>query len=67
MSLKQLVNNSELYLDFTIEIKSRIRLAQSSLEQVTDVEDIYRSQGEIKALRKLLLLREQVNQGPQHG
>jgi hypothetical protein len=67
MSLKQLVNNSELYLDFTIEIKSRIRVAQSSLEQVTNVEDIYRKQGEIAALRRLLLLRDQVNQGPQHG
>jgi hypothetical protein len=64
MSLKQLVNNSELYLDFTIEIKSRIRVAQSSLEQVKNIEDIYRKQGEIAALRRLLLLREQVSQ---HG
>lgn len=61
MSLKLLVNDKGLYDDFLREIHSRIALAQSTLEVVAKTEDVYRHQGEIKALRKLLLLREKVN------
>lgn len=61
MSLKLLVNDKGLYDDFLDEINKRIVLVQSTLEVVKNVEDIYRNQGEIKALRKLLLLREKIN------
>ena len=67
MSLKLLVNDKGLYTDFLEEINSRIRVAQSCLEQVATEKEISRYQGEIKALRKLLLLREFVNREPSYG
>jgi hypothetical protein len=63
MSLKLLVNDKHLYDDFLEELKDRIRIVQSSLEIVTETSDVFRCQGEIKALRKLLKLREKVNEG----
>jgi hypothetical protein len=67
MNLKPLVNNVELYSSFLEEIESRIKVAQSILEQVTTQDRMFVAQGEIKALRRLLLLREQVNQGDPSG
>jgi hypothetical protein len=61
MNLKPLVNDKHLYDDFLEEVLGRIRVAQSSLETVVTVQEMYSYQGEIKALRKLLLLREKVN------
>jgi|TARA_R110000851_G_scaffold12862_1_gene44265 hypothetical protein len=63
MNLKPFVNDKHLYDDFLEELKDRIRIAQSSLEIATDTSDVFRSQGEIRALRKLLKLREKVNEG----
>lgn len=60
-NLKPLVNNKDLYEDFLVEIKLRIKNAQKALEQHNDIEDMYRAQGSIRELRKLLNLREQVN------
>tara|TARA_R110000796_G_scaffold2044_8_gene8155 strand:- start:3404 stop:3592 length:189 start_codon:yes stop_codon:yes gene_type:complete len=61
MNLKPLVNDKHLYDDFLEELRDRIRIAQASLEIVTETSDVFRCQGEIKALRKLLKLREKVN------
>jgi hypothetical protein len=63
MSLKLLVNDKDLYNDYLEELNNRIRVCQSSLEVVTPEAELYRCQGEIRGLRKLLLLREKVN-GP---
>ena len=61
MNLKPLVNDKHLYDDFLEEVLGRIRVAQSSLETVSTTQEMSSYQGEIKALRKLLLLREKVN------
>lgn len=61
VNLKQLVNNKPLWDSFLEEIDSRIATCHKQLEQANSVEDVYRFQGEIKALRKLKYLRDQVN------
>jgi hypothetical protein len=60
-TLKPFVNNPELYNSFLEEIMNRIDKVHKRLEQITDVEELYRAQGEIRVLRSLLLLREHVN------
>ena len=60
-TLKPFVNNPELYNPFLEEIVKRIENVHKRLEQITDVEELYRAQGEIRVLRSLLLLREHVN------
>ena len=60
-TLKPFVNNPELYNPFLEEIFKRIKNVHKRLEQITDVEELYRAQGEIRVLRSLLLLREHVN------
>jgi hypothetical protein len=60
-TLKPFVNNPELYNPFLEEIFKRIENVHKRLEQITDVEELYRAQGEIRVLRSLLLLREHVN------
>ena len=61
MSLKLLVNDKNLYDDFLEELDQRISSAQRTLEQVATMEEMYRAQGAIAALRNLKLLREKVN------
>lgn len=61
MNLKPFVNDKGLYSDFLEELDERISLVQRNLEQAVAIEDVYRAQGEIKALRKLKQLREKVN------
>jgi hypothetical protein len=60
-TLKPFVNNPELYNPFLEEVLDRIDKAHKRLEQLNDVEELYRAQGEIRVLRSLLLLREHVN------
>ena len=60
-TLKPFVNNPELYNPFLEEILNRIDRVHKRLEQITDVEELYRAQGEIRVLRSLLLLREHIN------
>ena len=60
-TLKPFVNNPELYNPFLEEILTRIDKVHKRLEQITEVEELYRAQGEVRALRSLLLLREHVN------
>ena len=61
MSLKPLVNNKELWDTFKVELKQSIELAHKNMETCKELEEIYRLQGEIRALRKLEYLREKVN------
>ncbi len=60
-TLKPFVNNPELYNPFLEEITERINKAHKRLEQINEIEELYRAQGEIRVLRSLLLLREHVN------
>tara|TARA_R100001129_G_scaffold185921_2_gene175723 strand:+ start:42 stop:248 length:207 start_codon:yes stop_codon:yes gene_type:complete len=60
-TLKPFVNNPELYNPFLEEIINRIGRVQRRLEQISDVEEMYRAQGEIRSLRSMLRLREDVN------
>lgn len=61
MNLKPFVNNKELWTDFQQELTNRIQASYKKLEQVTDTVDIYRTQGEIQALKNLMKLRDKVN------
>ena len=59
--LKPLVNNHEFWKVFEELITDEISLSTSLLEKQTDLIQIYRSQGQIESLKKLLKLRDRVN------
>jgi hypothetical protein len=61
MSIKKLVNDKLLWDDFVEIINKKIDIAQRRLEQESTMEGMYRAQGEIAALRRLIYLREEVN------
>jgi hypothetical protein len=58
-----LVNNKELYEAFLKHVDDLIYLQHKQMEQATEPVIFYRAQGAITTLRKLKLLREQVNNG----
>ena len=60
-TLKPFVNNPELYNPFLEEIVSRIDKVHKRLEQISEVEELYRAQGEIRTLRAMLRLRDDIN------
>ena len=60
-TLKPFVNNPELYNPFLEEIVRRIEKTHKRLEQISEVEELYRAQGEIRVLRSMLRLREDIN------
>ena len=60
-TLKPFVNNPELYNPFMEEITKRIEKVHRRLEQISDVEEMYRAQGEIRTLRSMLRLRDDIN------
>lgn len=61
MSIKQLVNSPDVYQDFLKYLEKKIAAHQVSLEAATEMKDVYRLQGQIYALRRLLSLREEIN------
>ncbi len=61
MNLKPFVNTKDLWEDFLQELDNRVQACYKKLEQVTDPVEVYRTQGEILALRKLEQLRQKVN------
>jgi hypothetical protein len=61
MNLKPFVNDKDLWQDFLEELSLRIEACHKRLEQSVDPVDLYRTQGEIAALRKLQQLRDKVN------
>jgi hypothetical protein len=63
MSLKLLVNNPDIWKPLVSELEERIELTHKNLEQMNAVEELYRLQGEARAYRKLLRLRDKVNAG----
>lgn len=63
MSLKLLVNNPDIWKALVAELEDQIELTHKNLEQMSTAEDLYRLQGEARAYRKLLRLRDKVNAG----
>tara|TARA_R100001015_G_C4468137_1_gene52741 strand:- start:51 stop:257 length:207 start_codon:yes stop_codon:yes gene_type:complete len=60
-TLKPFVNNPELYNPFLEEIGERIIMSQIAMEQSREPDEMFRLQGEIRALRSLIRLRDKVN------
>lgn len=60
-NLKPFVNSPELYNPFLEEIGERIIMSQIALEQSREPDEMFRLQGEIRALRSLVRLRDKVN------
>ncbi len=61
--LKLFVNDPQLWDSFLTELDTRLDLAQRNLQQATDIPDVYRAQGEVKAIQSLQKLRDKVNGG----
>ena len=59
--LKMFVNDPELWNSFVEEVQERVTLQHKLLEQAQDLKDVYRAQGEIASLKKMLMLRDKVN------
>jgi len=65
MKLKLLVNNIEIWNSFNDELDRRLNHVHIQMEQTIKQEDLFRLQGEAKALRRLKFLRDEVN-GAEH-
>ena len=63
MVLKQLVNKANLWKAFCKELEERIEFCHKQMEQRNEPHELYRLQGEVKAMRSLLGLRDKIN-GP---
>jgi hypothetical protein len=61
MSLKQLVNDKQVWDALLEELNERISSTHRSMENISDTAELYRHQGAIKALRQLKYLRDKVN------
>jgi len=60
-SIKKLVNDKPLWDSFIEILNEKIEVSQRKLEQETNIENMYRAQGEIAALRRLTFLRDEIN------
>jgi hypothetical protein len=61
MSLKQLVNNKDIWDAFNEELDKLIAQQHKSIETQTDAYCMYRIQGQIQAYKNLKYLRDKVN------
>ena len=61
MSIKLLVHDKKIWDSFNELIDQKLKFVHSQLEQTMKSEDLYRLQGEARALRRLKLLRDEVN------
>ncbi len=61
MKIKKLVNDKPLWDSFIEILNEKIEVSQRKLEQETNIENMYRAQGEIAALRRLTFLRDEIN------
>ena len=65
MNLKPLVNDNKLWNSFNEELDRRLNYVHIQIEQTLKPDDLFRLQGEARALRRLKLLRDEVN-GSEH-
>lgn len=63
MSLKPFVNSPDLWKAFQEELEDRVDKVHKQMAQLDEPKDLYRGQGELKALRSLQKLRDKVNHG----
>ena len=61
MKIKKLVNDKPLWDSFIEILNEKIEVSQRKLEQETNIENVYRAQGEIAALKRLTFLRDEIN------
>ena len=61
MQIKRLTNDKPLWDSFCEEIDNRIKFCYRQLEQRNEALELYRLQGEIKALQSLKQLRDKFN------
>ena len=61
MNLKQLVNDKELWDDFSKYIDTTIAQHHKSMEQADGEVSVYRMQGAITVLRRLKHLKSEMN------
>lgn len=61
MQIKRLVNDKPLWDAFCEELDVRIEFCHRQLEQRVESSELYRLQGEVKALRSLKQLRDKIN------
>ena len=61
MSIKFLVNDKKLWDSLNEELDRRLNFIHIQMEQTLKSEDLYRLQGEARALRKIKQLRDQIN------
>ncbi len=61
MSIKLLVNDKKIWDAFNEMLDQKLKFVHVQLEQTLKAEDLYRLQGEAKAIRRLKLLRDEVN------
>lgn len=60
-ALKPLVNNQTQWKAFEEMIDFYVLMKQNTLEQASDPQEMYRSQGAIAVLKRLKKLRDEVN------
>lgn len=63
MSIKLFVNDPNLWNAFLEEVDKRIEHTNKQMAQLDEPKDLYRCQGELKALNRMKKLRDQVNHG----
>ncbi len=61
--IKELTNNKQLWDAFVEELQRSIVNYQRTIEQTEKMSDVYRLQGAISALRRLMQLRDMMNNG----
>ena len=61
MNLKKLVNDKPLWDNFLEYIDKSITEQHKAMEQATDIQVVFRTQGAITALRRLKYLRDEMN------
>lgn len=59
-ALLPLVNDPDTYSLLQDYVESRIDICRDSLEKITDVEEIRRTQGRISELRRLQHLKDEI-------
>ena len=61
--IKELTNNKELWDAFVEELQRSIINYQRTMEQTENPSDIYRLQGAVSSLRRMIQLRDMMNNG----
>ena len=61
MNLKKLVNDKSLWDSFLEYLDKSITEQHKAMEQATDIQVVFRTQGAITALRRLKYLRDEMN------